>query len=183
MSCFVKAAFISLQLLCNLSTLFTRRYALCYPTLEFAAGRAKKSDQTVVSISLGALVHLIEVGGHQFSESDWDMLLKSIRDASYTTQPLELLNALGLENPMNPSILRDLKVHTDVYQFSSTDNGNISPLASLSSSTRNTNASVSQDHNQDSALQPIPDGSEGVPSPSGRAQKSAEAGSLQRSQL
>ena len=40
---------------------------------------AKKTDQAVVSISLGALVHLIEVGGHQFSDSDWDTLLKSIR--------------------------------------------------------------------------------------------------------
>ncbi|KAB2019746.1 hypothetical protein ES319_D07G018000v1 [Gossypium barbadense] len=180
---FRESSIHSLQLLCNLFNTFYKE--VCFmlpPLLSLLLDCAKKSDQTVVSISLGALVHLIEVGGHQFSESDWDMLLKSIRDASYTTQPLELLNALGLENPMNPSILRDLKVHTDVYQFSSTDNGNISPLASLSSSTRNTNASVSQDHNQDSALQPIPDGSEGVPSPSGRAQKSAEAGSLQRSQ-
>lgn len=40
---------------------------------------AKKTDQSVVSISLGALVHLIEVGGHQFSIVDWDTLLKSIR--------------------------------------------------------------------------------------------------------
>lgn len=40
---------------------------------------AKKPDQTVVSISLGALVHLIEVGGHQFSDTDWETLLKSIR--------------------------------------------------------------------------------------------------------
>ncbi|KAG4190196.1 hypothetical protein ERO13_A07G018300v2 [Gossypium hirsutum] len=181
---FRESSIHSLQLLCNLFNTFYKE--VCFmlpPLLSLLLDCAKKSDQTVVSISLGALVHLIEVGGHQFSESDWDMLLKSIRDASYTTQPLELLNALGLENPMNPSILRDLKVHTDGYQFRSTDNGNISPLASPSSSKRNTNASVSQDHSQDSAaLQPIPDGSEGVPSPSGRAQKSAEAGSLQRSQ-
>jgi guanine nucleotide-exchange factor len=66
---------------------------------------AKKTDQTVVSISLGALVHLIEVGGHQFSENDWDTLLKSIRDATYTTQPLELLNDLGFENPNNQTAL------------------------------------------------------------------------------
>lgn len=49
------------------------------PLLSLLLDCAKKSDQTVVSISLGALVHLIEVGGHQFSEGDWDMLLKSIR--------------------------------------------------------------------------------------------------------
>ena len=90
------------------------------------------------------------------------------RDASYTTQPLELLNALGLENPTNPSILiRDLKVHTggEVHQFDSTDNGKISLLASpsvgIDSSTRNSNASVSQDHDQESGLQSIPYGSEG----------------------
>lgn len=49
------------------------------PLLGLLLDCAKKTDQTVVSISLGALVHLIEVGGHQFSESDWDTLLKSIR--------------------------------------------------------------------------------------------------------
>lgn len=49
------------------------------PLLSLLLDCSKKSDQTVVSISLGALVHLIEVGGHQFSEGDWDMLLKSIR--------------------------------------------------------------------------------------------------------
>ena len=49
------------------------------PLLSLLLDCAKKTDQMVVSISLGALVHLIEFGGHQFSESDWDMLLKSIR--------------------------------------------------------------------------------------------------------
>ncbi|XP_022754739.1 brefeldin A-inhibited guanine nucleotide-exchange protein 5 isoform X2 [Durio zibethinus] len=180
----------SLQLLCNLFNTFYKE--VCFmlpPLLSLLLDCAKKTDQTVVSISLGALVHLIEVGGHQFSENDWDMLLKSIRDASYTTQPLELLNALALENPSNSSILiRDLKVHTggEVYQIDSTDNGKISPLSSpsvgIDSSTRTTNSSVSQYHNQESGLQSIPDGSEGFPSPSGRSQKSAEAGGLQRSQ-
>ncbi|KAE8687589.1 Brefeldin A-inhibited guanine nucleotide-exchange protein 5 [Hibiscus syriacus] len=179
---FRESSIHSLQLLCNLFNIFYKE--VCFmlpPLLSLLLDCAKKSDQTVVSISLGALVHLIEVGGHQFSESDWDMLLKSIRDASYTTQPLELLNTLGLQNPMNPSILRDLKVYTDgeIYQFGSTDNGKTSPVASPSGA-RNTNASLSQDHNQE--LQSIPDGYEGVPSPSGRAQKSAEAGNLQRNQ-
>lgn len=49
------------------------------PLLSLLLDCAQRTDQTVVSISLGALVHLIEVGGHQFSESDWDTLLKSIR--------------------------------------------------------------------------------------------------------
>lgn len=51
------------------------------PLLGFLLDCAKKTDQSVVSISLGALVHLIEVGGHQFSDGDWDTLLKSIRYA------------------------------------------------------------------------------------------------------
>ncbi|KAJ0966984.1 hypothetical protein J5N97_023901 [Dioscorea zingiberensis] len=89
----------SLQLLCNLFNTFYKE--VCFmlpPLLGLLLDCAKKTDQNVVSISLGALVHLIEVGGHQFSDSDWDTLLKSIRDASYTTQPLELLNSLGFEN-------------------------------------------------------------------------------------
>ncbi|XP_074332965.1 uncharacterized protein LOC141670840 isoform X2 [Apium graveolens] len=48
------------------------------PLLSLLLECAKKIDQSVLSISLGALVHLIEVGGHQFSETDWDTLLKSI---------------------------------------------------------------------------------------------------------
>ncbi|KAE8714059.1 Brefeldin A-inhibited guanine nucleotide-exchange protein 5 [Hibiscus syriacus] len=180
----------SLQLLCNLFNTFYKEVGfMLSPLLSLLLECAKKTDQTVVSISLGALVHLIEVGGHQFSESDWDMLLKSIRDASYTTQPLELLNASGLENPMNTSILPGhLKAHTggEVQQFDSTDNGNISQFASSSSgigrSKRGTIASLSQDHNQESELQSNPDGSEGIPSPLYKAQKSAEAASLQRSQ-
>ncbi|KAE8721996.1 Brefeldin A-inhibited guanine nucleotide-exchange protein 5 [Hibiscus syriacus] len=180
----------SLQLLCNLFNTFYKEVGfMLSPLLSLLLDCAKKTDQTVVSISLGALVHLIEVGGHQFSESDWDMLLKSIRDASYTTQPLELLNVSGLENPMNPSILTgDLKARTggEVQQFDSTDNGNISPFPSsssgINSSKRDTNASLSQDHNQESGLQSNPDGSEGISSPSDKAQKSAEAASLQRSQ-
>lgn len=49
------------------------------PLLNLLVDCAKKTDQSVVSISLGALVHLIEIGGHQFIVSDWDTLLKSIR--------------------------------------------------------------------------------------------------------
>lgn len=47
--------------------------------LDLLLDFAKKTDQTVVSISVGSLVHLIEVGGHQFRDSDWETLIKSIR--------------------------------------------------------------------------------------------------------
>lgn len=49
------------------------------PLLSLLLDCAKQPEQSVVSLALGALVHLIEVGGHQFSEDDWDTLLKSIR--------------------------------------------------------------------------------------------------------
>lgn len=49
------------------------------PLLNLLVDCAQKTDQAVVSISLGALVHLIEIGGNQFIAADWDMLLKSIR--------------------------------------------------------------------------------------------------------
>ncbi|KAF2285101.1 hypothetical protein GH714_037893 [Hevea brasiliensis] len=125
----------SLQLLCNLFNTFYKE--VCFmlpPLLSLLLDCAKKTDQTVVSISLGALVHLIEVGGHQFCESDWDTLMKSIRDASYTTQPLELLNAVSFENQKSPSVLvMDSEVITgdvaDDRQFDISDNGKVSALA------------------------------------------------------
>lgn len=49
------------------------------PLLSLLLDCAKKTDQSVVSIALGALVHLIEVGGHQFSSDDWVTLLKSLK--------------------------------------------------------------------------------------------------------
>ncbi|KAJ6406637.1 hypothetical protein OIU84_010197 [Salix udensis] len=173
----------SLQLLCNLFNTFYKE--VCFmlpPLLGLLLDCAKKTDQTVVSISLGALVHLIEVGGHQFSESDWDTLLKSIRDASYTTQPLELLNALGFEGSM--VLVTDSVVGTDNHQIDASDNGHVSPLPSPSISAHGTrgnpNAMVLLDHNQEFGLQSNLEGSEGLPSPSGRAQKPAEG--LQRNQ-
>lgn len=158
------------------------------PLLSLLLDCAKKTDQTVVSISLGALVHLIEVGGHQFSESDWDMLLKSIRDAGYTTQPLELLNTLSVENIRNHGgIVRDSEDNADDsvtikstdrevvsdHQHEVNSNGNLSPLASS-----NANA----DGVEDSVSQTNIDQSEGLPSPSGRTPKAADGGGLQRSQ-
>lgn len=76
-----------LFIFCKLSIFFPSLmqevYFMLPSLLSLLLDCAKKTDQTVVSISLGALVHLIEAGGHQFSESDWDTLLKSIRCVSY----------------------------------------------------------------------------------------------------
>ncbi|XP_010520510.1 PREDICTED: brefeldin A-inhibited guanine nucleotide-exchange protein 5-like [Tarenaya hassleriana] len=164
----------SLQLLCNLFNTFYKE--VCFmlpPLLSLLLDCAKKSDQTVVSIALGALVHLIEVGGHQFSESDWDMLLKSIRDVSYTTQPVELLNALSFDSTKKNIVLTGnieadaSDVSIDSHPRDSKDNGNVSKQGGTSLL---------------SGLQPNSDGSEGLPSPSGKAQKDAEAGNVQQSQ-
>ncbi|XP_024177635.1 brefeldin A-inhibited guanine nucleotide-exchange protein 5 isoform X2 [Rosa chinensis] len=166
----------SLQLLCNLFNTFYKE--VCFmlpPLLSLLLDCAKQTDQAVVSLSLGALVHLIEVGGHQFSESDWDTLLKSIRDALYTTQPLELLNALGFENLKNDRTL-NVEVNTG-------DGASLMPVdydggdnRQFDANDRNPNASV------ESGAQMNLDGSEGLNSPSGSASKSAEDGNLQRSQ-
>ncbi|EFH53532.1 predicted protein [Arabidopsis lyrata subsp. lyrata] len=172
----------SLQLLCNLFNTFYKE--VCFmlpPLLSLLLDCAKKSDQTVVSISLGALVHLIEVGGHQFSEGDWDMLLKSIRDASYTTQPLELLNALSFDNPKKNLVLTgDIEAdasdspRVDRNPDDIKDNGKVSAQASPRIGTHG--ASV------ESGIPPKSDGSEGRPSSSGRAQKDGDDVNLQRSQ-
>lgn len=185
----------SLQLLCNLFNAFYKE--VCFmlpPLLSLLLDCAKKTDQSVVSISLGALVHLIEVGGHQFSENDWDTLLKSIRDASYTTQPLELLNALGFENPQNHTMLtRDLEFTAgdspslmsadseplDNHQRNASDGGNAYALSSPE--TANPNLSVIPENNQETQLS-VDLEAEGVASPSRRDSKSADDGGLQRSQ-
>lgn len=103
----------------------------------------------------------------------------TIRDASYTTQPLELLNALGFENPKNhPLLAGDSEINkgvsssptsvdniqVDNHQFDVSDNGKAYPMASPSivsdGMMRNLNASI-VDHNQDMSFQTNSDGSEG----------------------
>lgn len=44
---------------------------------------ATRPDQTLASISVGALVRLMEVGGYQFNERDWTTLLDSIRSVGH----------------------------------------------------------------------------------------------------
>lgn len=177
----------SLQLLCNLFNTFYKE--VCFmlpPLLGLLLDCAKKTDQAVVSISLGALVHLIEVGGHQFSDSDWDTLLKSIRDASYTTQPVELLNSLGFDSSKNQlGSTRDSEVDmgespslrsvrkSENHEFDSRENGRLfgqaAPHTDNGSPGKHPSASFVEE-------------SEGMPSPSGRGQEPAEGRDLQRTQ-
>ncbi|KAK4486745.1 hypothetical protein RD792_006685 [Penstemon davidsonii] len=178
----------SLQLLCDLFSSFYKD--VCFmlpPLLSLLLDCAKKTDQSVVSISLGALVHLIEVGGHQFSDHDWDTLLKSIRDASYTTQPLELLNDLGFENTKHHKVLpQDLDITTPVSSTSDLsynrdhtvhENGNTMGTASLS----NNNDGNTVDHNEEAVHLADVERSEGMLSPSGVTTR-IDSGNLQRSQ-
>lgn len=176
---FRESSIHSLQLLCNLFNTFYKE--VCFmlpPLLSLLLDCAKKTDQSVVSLSLGALVHLIEVGGHQFSDRDWDMLLKSIRDAIYTTQPLELLNETGLENSRHQTALtRNLEVISgDAPTTPSANSGPLDNHQRNGSDSGNTYSMAFTNAGDDY------EGSEGVPSPSGGAQKSIDAGGLQRSQ-
>ncbi|KAL0402578.1 UNVERIFIED_CONTAM: Brefeldin A-inhibited guanine nucleotide-exchange protein 5, partial [Sesamum latifolium] len=157
-----KSSVHALQLLCNLFNTFYKDVSFMLPPLlSLLLDCAKKTDQTVVSISLGALVHLIEVGGHHFSDQDWDTLLKSIKDASYTTQPLELLNDLGFENDKHHNILSgDL----EIASIKTSVNGN------------------ALNDNQETSRGADVEESAGMASPSGRATKPTDGGGLQRSQ-
>ncbi|KAL8122263.1 hypothetical protein AgCh_018854 [Apium graveolens] len=174
----------SLQLLCNLFNAFYKEVSFVLPPLlSLLLECAKKTDQSVVSISLGALVHLIEVGGHQFSETDWDTLLKSIRDASCTTQPLELLNTLGSEKPEKKTVLpRDSEVQMgDTTKVSNIDqlHNQESTDSSAVDSARNTYSSSTSD--QDMDIRTDTD-AEGLPLPSRRSHKHADDKKLQQSQ-
>ncbi|XP_010246071.1 PREDICTED: brefeldin A-inhibited guanine nucleotide-exchange protein 5 isoform X2 [Nelumbo nucifera] len=192
----------SLQLLCNLFNTFYKE--VCFmlpPLLGLLLDCAKKTDQSVVSLSLGALVHLIEVGGHQFSADDWDTLLNSIRDASYATQPLELLNSLGFENSKGYlMVIKDSEVHTSgspsqmpaesgevgTHLFDPNENAKMFGHTSINigndSPGKKHSASILQEHNQEMGSFANLEESEGSPSPSLQGQKAAEAAGFQRSQ-
>ncbi|THU74569.1 hypothetical protein C4D60_Mb04t34760 [Musa balbisiana] len=181
----------SLQLLCNLFNTFYKE--VCFmlpPLLDFLLDCAKKTDQSVVCISLGALVHLVEVGGHQFGDSDWDTLLKSIRDASYETQPLELLNSLGFEEKNQAVLSKDLDDKDGDSPFSINHNrkeggramGNESLSAGREAFGKIISTTDFKDDYGESNLQTNLDESDGLPSPPGNKQKPAVAVSVQRSQ-
>ncbi|KAH6757481.1 HOPM interactor 7 [Perilla frutescens var. hirtella] len=174
----------SLQLLCNLFNTFYKD--VCFmlpPLLSLLLDCAKKTDQSVVSISLGALVHLVEVGGHQFTDHDWDTLLKSIRDASYTTQPLELLNNLGFENTKHHKVLtRELDSPSRVPTGSYLSNHNDTVYENGSILGRDASVNgIPLDSNQEIVRPLDMEGSEGTPSPSGRT-RPTDGGGFQRSQ-
>ncbi|KAF3657441.1 Brefeldin A-inhibited guanine nucleotide-exchange protein 5 [Capsicum annuum] len=151
----------SLQLLCNLFNTFYKN--VCFmlsPLLGLLLDCAQKADQSVVEISLGALVHLIEVGGHQFSYNDWDTLLESIRNASYATQPLELLNDLGFEN---------LKHQASLHSVAENGNGG------------GRSSDVLDDTHGSERLADLEEIG-GIPSPSGRSERPSGPEGLDRSQ-
>ncbi|KAK4487864.1 hypothetical protein RD792_003601 [Penstemon davidsonii] len=175
----------SLQLLCNLFNTFYKD--VCFmlpPLLSLLLDCAKKTDQSVVSISLGALVHLIEVGGHQFSDHDWDTLLKSIRDASYTTQPLELVNDLGFENRKHQKVLASnlsFNRHHTVHENGSTMGTTSLDYRIDGNAVEHNKENVRLPDMEDSAGTRVIYLSVGLPSPSG-VTRSTDGGSLQRSQ-
>lgn len=84
------------------------------------------------------------------------------RDASYTTQPLELLNALGFDSASLKSFDKE---EVDGHHFDVRDNGKGSLLPSLSNgpdgTARNPNAAVPLDHYRESGSQVNVEGSEG----------------------
>ncbi|KAL6565292.1 hypothetical protein OROGR_002243 [Orobanche gracilis] len=169
-----------LQLLCNLFNTFYKD--VCFmlpPLLSLLLDCAKKTDQSVVSIALGALVHLIDVGGHQFSDHDWDTLLKSIRDASYTTQPLELLNDLGFESTKHNEVLsRDLNssspasLRARVNGIALDDSQKTERTADIEGSEEGTIENLWR----------LPRPCAGTPSPSNRAVRTTDGGDIQSSQ-
>ncbi|XP_047309757.1 brefeldin A-inhibited guanine nucleotide-exchange protein 5-like [Impatiens glandulifera] len=171
----------SLQLLCNLFNTFYKE--VCFmlpPLLGFLLDCAKKADQSVVSISLGALVHLIKVGGHQFNDSDWDALLDSISDALYTTQPVELLNTSAIVQPHGPmGLTKHLEASSDDNPWSASPINEEVDYRQNDGTTRDPNAMVMENNNQEmnSVI------SDGQSSPSGGSLKIVEGGgNLQRSQ-
>ncbi|KAF3783782.1 Brefeldin A-inhibited guanine nucleotide-exchange protein 5 [Nymphaea thermarum] len=188
----------SLQLLCNLFNTFYKDVCFMLPSLlGLLLDCAKKTDQAVVSLSLGALVHLIEVGGHQFSDSDWETLLISIRDATYTTQPLELLNSLGFDAPKSPILLTNKQAtdrggslppgvdrgtnsprHHDMAN--GVNNGpKIDDNVNIIQSPRVAGAS---DKNYEAQIRVNLEETEVLPSPVGKTGKASDTDSLQRTQ-
>ncbi|KAL6565308.1 hypothetical protein OROGR_002259 [Orobanche gracilis] len=169
-----------LQLLCNLFNTFYKD--VCFmlpPLLSLLLDCAKKTDQSVVSIALGALVHLIDVGGHQFRDHDWDTLLKSIRDSSYTTQPFELLNDLGFESMEHNELLsRDLNSSSPA-SLRARVNGIVLDDSQKTECTADTEGS---EEGTIENLWRLPRPCAGMPSPSNGAVRPTDGGDIQSSQ-
>lgn len=108
-------------------------------------------------------------------------MISTDRDATYTTQPLELLNAFGFENLKNHTALT--KESEDIASPQTLDNGEVydHQLDVNDGTPKSTSAYLN--HHQELASPSNLDGyeGEGVASPSGRSQKSVDGG-IPRSQ-
>ncbi|XP_042002485.1 brefeldin A-inhibited guanine nucleotide-exchange protein 5-like isoform X2 [Salvia splendens] len=177
----------ALQLLCDLFNSFYKDVCFMLPQLlSLLLDCAKKTDQSVVSIALGALVHLIEVGGHQFTSDDWVTLLKSLKDAVYTTQPRELLNDASFENGKHRKVLLSGDLDSGVRVSGDLLHNNHDTIHTNGSSVGSTSFKANGDENaleqdQETTRAVDMEVSQAPPSQSAGATES-EVGSLQRSQ-
>lgn len=150
----------SLRLLCDLFSTFYKEVSYLLPALlGLLIDCATRPDQALASISVGALVHLAEVGGHQFSSEDWTTLLDSIRDACYTTRPVELLNsAYGVGLPSSALSGTKVGTSTPLHSFS----GELTPGAHSDLGTSDAESSENYENGQTLAGTPKSNGDASV---------------------
>ncbi|GBG70096.1 hypothetical protein CBR_g5727 [Chara braunii] len=80
-----------LQLLCDLFCLFYEAVSFMLPTLlRLLLDCATRSDQGLAAISAGAMLRLLETGGHLLKDNDWNQVLDTIGKACSVTSPVEL---------------------------------------------------------------------------------------------
>ncbi|CAI5472045.1 unnamed protein product, partial [Closterium sp. Yama58-4] len=81
-----------LHLLCDLFCDFYKDVAFILPSLlGLLLDCATRPDQSLAAIAVGAQLRLIDRGAPLFSSRDWAVLLDSLRVATLTTRPTELL--------------------------------------------------------------------------------------------
>ncbi|CAI5950680.1 unnamed protein product [Closterium sp. NIES-64] len=81
-----------LHLLCDLFCDFYQDVAFILPSLlGLLLDCATRPDQSLAAIAVGAQLRLIDRGAPLFSSRDWAVLLDSLRVATLTTRPTELL--------------------------------------------------------------------------------------------
>ncbi|KAL1532818.1 brefeldin A-inhibited guanine nucleotide-exchange protein 5-like isoform X1 [Salvia divinorum] len=163
----------ALQLLCDLFNSFYKDVCFMLPQLlSLLLDCAKNPDQSMVSIALGALVHLIEVGGHQFTSDHWVTLLRCLKDAVYTSQPRELLYDLSFENGKHRKVLSgDLDSGTPVSgDILSNNHDAIHTNGAVGTASFKINGDENVlKQNQETMHAVDMDGTQGLPSPSARA--------------
>ncbi|XP_047964493.1 brefeldin A-inhibited guanine nucleotide-exchange protein 5-like isoform X2 [Salvia hispanica] len=170
----------ALQLLCDLFNSFYKDVSFMLPQLlSLLLDCAKKPNQSVVSMALGALVHLIEVGGHQFTSEHWITLLRCLKDAVYTSQPRELLYELSFENGKYRKVLSgDLGSCTPSGDILSNNHDAIHSNGAVG--TANSDENVLK-QNQETMHAVDMEGSQGLPSPGARTTETG-GGTLKHSQ-